>query len=91
MCFLCGVSSVVTIDKASGSSVISAQSDDWQLLSFCEQSLGNIPKSVEALAMAATIDPRLERAHALLAPYYRQRGDLQRAAWHQRRALGAAP
>jgi hypothetical protein len=65
--------------------------DDWQLLAYCERSLGNIPQAVEALAMAATIDTRLEEAHALLAPYYRQRGDLQRAAWHQRRALRVAP
>jgi hypothetical protein len=66
-------------------------SDDWQLLSYCERSLGNVPQAVEALEMAAAIDPRLERAHELLAPYYRQRGDLQRAAWHQRRALRVTP
>src|SRR5262249_17924137 len=65
--------------------------DDWQLLAYCEQSLGNVPQAVEALAMAATIDTRLERAHALLAPYYRQRGDLRRATWHERRTLGVAP
>ncbi|HMF14487.1 MAG TPA: cytochrome c3 family protein, partial [Gemmataceae bacterium] len=66
-------------------------SDDWQLLAYCERSLGNIPQSVEALTTAATIDPRLERAHALLAPYHRQRGDLQRADWHQRRAGRVTP
>jgi hypothetical protein len=65
--------------------------DDWQLLSYCEQSLGNVSQAVEALAMAATIDTRLPKAHELLAPYYRQRGDLQRAAWHQRRALPVGP
>jgi hypothetical protein len=46
---------------------------------------------VEALAMAATIDPRLEKAHELLAKYSRQRGDLQSATWHQRRALRGTP
>jgi tetratricopeptide (TPR) repeat protein len=66
-------------------------SDDWQLLAYCERSLGHIPQSVEALTKAAAIDPRLESAHALLAPYYRQRGDLQRAAWHQRRAGRVTP
>jgi hypothetical protein len=65
-------------------------SEDWQILAYCERTLGNIPQSVEALEMAVTIDTRLDAARELLAPYYRQRGDLQRAALHQRRMAPAS-
>ena len=60
-------------------------SNDWQVLAYSERTLGNIQQSVEALEMAVSIDTRLGTARELLAPYYRQRGDLQRAAWHERR------
>ena len=60
-------------------------SNDWQVLAYCERNLGNTQQSVEALEMAVSIDTRLGEAHKLLAPYYRQKGDMQRANWHERR------
>jgi predicted CXXCH cytochrome family protein len=60
-------------------------SNDWQVLAYCERILGNTQQSVEALEMAVSIDTRLGEAHQLLAPYYRQKGDVQRANWHERR------
>ena len=60
-------------------------SNDWQVLAYCERNLGNTPQSVEALEMAVSIDTRLGEARKLLAPYYRQKGDMQRANWHERR------
>jgi hypothetical protein len=66
-------------------------SEDWQLLAYCERMLGNISQSVEALERATLIDTRLEGAHELLEPYYRQHGDLQRANWHRRRVVGGKP
>lgn len=64
-------------------------SNDWQLLAYCEKALGNIQQSVDALEMAVAIDTRLGSVRELLVPYYRQRGDLQRAAWHERRLVPA--
>lgn len=66
-------------------------SEDWQLLAYCERSLGNIQQSVEALETAVAIDPRLSEGRKLLVPYYRQRGDLVRANFHQRRLGPTAP
>lgn len=60
-------------------------SHDWQVLAYCERNLGNIQPSVEALEKALSIDTRLDEARKLLAPYYRQKGDMQRANWHERR------
>jgi tetratricopeptide (TPR) repeat protein len=60
-------------------------SNDWQVLAYCERNLGNTQQSVEALEKAVSIDTRLDEVRKLLAPYYRQKGDMQRANWHERR------
>lgn len=79
-CQLCGNSSACAASRTIGNSSCTVNSPS-----------GTCRKPWRRLQSAATIDPRLERAHELLAPYYRQRGDLQRATWHQRRALRVAP
>jgi len=60
---------------------------DWLLLATCKQALGEQTAAAEALATAAQINPRLWNVHRHLATYYRQQGDLIRAAWHQQRAV----
>jgi hypothetical protein len=60
--------------------------DDWLLLAECEKALGNTTAAVEALQMAARINPSLGQVHQFLAQHYRRMGDPERAAWHQTRA-----
>jgi hypothetical protein len=60
---------------------------DWLLLADCEAALGNRTAATTALTTAVGIDPRLWRIHATLADHYRQFGNLERANWHQQRAL----
>jgi predicted CXXCH cytochrome family protein len=61
--------------------------DDWLLLAQCTSALGDEAAAVEALETAVRYNPRLVQVHQQLAQHYRQRGDLQRAAWHQQRAV----
>ena len=42
---------------------------------------------VAALETAVRINPRIWQLQQHLAELYRQRGDAERAAWHQRRAV----
>ncbi|HET6575102.1 MAG TPA: cytochrome c3 family protein [Fimbriiglobus sp.] len=60
---------------------------DWLLLADCEGALGHQAAREEALTTAARINPRLWKVHQYLAEQYRQRGDHERAAWHQERAV----
>jgi predicted CXXCH cytochrome family protein len=60
---------------------------DWLLLSDCERSLGHNDAAEKALDMAVRINPRLWQVHEHLAERYRQLGDAERAAWHQKRAV----
>jgi tetratricopeptide (TPR) repeat protein len=60
---------------------------DWLLLADCEKALGNPAAQVQALEMAVRINPRLWQTHQFLAQYFRQKGDTERAAWHQARAV----
>jgi tetratricopeptide (TPR) repeat protein len=62
-------------------------SGDWLLLADCERALGNQQASVEALAQAVRLNPGLGQVQAILARYYREHGEPQRAAWHERRVL----
>jgi predicted CXXCH cytochrome family protein len=62
-------------------------SADWLLLAECERSLGHTTAWADALATAARINPRLPRAHQTLADHFSQKGDVERAAWHRRRAV----
>jgi predicted CXXCH cytochrome family protein len=59
---------------------------DWLLLADCERALGHSQASLDALHNAVRINPRLWKVHRNLAQHYRQQGDLERAAWHERRA-----
>jgi tetratricopeptide (TPR) repeat protein len=60
---------------------------DWLLLADCERALGHPTAAADALATAVRINPRLWKAHQYLQNYYRDQGDAERAAWHQRRAI----
>src|SRR5207247_8715557 len=60
---------------------------DWLLLADCELKLGNQKATMEALENAVRINPRLWKAHQHLAQHYRQQGNVERAAWHERRAV----
>jgi predicted CXXCH cytochrome family protein len=60
---------------------------DWLLRADCERGLGHAAEAAEALAMACRINSRLWEVHRHLANYYRQQGDVERAAWHQQRAV----
>jgi tetratricopeptide (TPR) repeat protein len=60
--------------------------DDWLVLAECEKALGNRAGVVAALRSAVRINPRLTSAHQFLANHYRATGDVERTAWHQKRA-----
>jgi tetratricopeptide (TPR) repeat protein len=60
---------------------------DWMLLAGCAAELGDQDAATAALETAVRINPRLVSVHLQLAEHYRRRGDLQRAAWHQQRAV----
>jgi predicted CXXCH cytochrome family protein len=60
---------------------------DWFFLGDCQKALGNQTAYVQALEMAVRIDPRMVQVHQILAQYYRQHGDAQRAHWHEVRAV----
>jgi predicted CXXCH cytochrome family protein len=61
--------------------------DDWRRLANSEKALGHPVAADEALLTAVRINPRAWRTHRYLADYYRRRGDLERAAWHELRAM----
>jgi hypothetical protein len=60
---------------------------DWLYLSNNLRAVGDDLGRREALAAAIRINPRQWDVHRFLAGYYRERGDAERAAWHQRRAV----
>jgi predicted CXXCH cytochrome family protein len=60
--------------------------DDWLLLATCQQALGNAGAYIEALQTAVRINPRLREVHQVLAQHFRQKGDAERADYHQKRA-----
>lgn len=60
---------------------------DWLLLAGCRQALGEPAAAIAALEQAVRINPRLWQAHHQLAEYYRQLGNRERTAWHERRAV----
>jgi hypothetical protein len=60
---------------------------DWILLSDCERALGHTAAEMDALTVAARINPRLWEVHRYLADYYRQQGNQKQAAWHEQRAV----
>ena len=45
------------------------------------------PVEWEALQTAVRIDPRLWQVHQAMAEFYKQKGDLERAAFHAKRAV----
>jgi predicted CXXCH cytochrome family protein len=59
----------------------------WLLRAECERATGNQRGMQEALETAAKIDPRLWHVHQALAEIYKQKGDLERAAFHAKRAV----
>jgi hypothetical protein len=59
---------------------------DWLLLAGCRQALGDPAAAIAALEQAVRINPRLWQAHQQLADHYRQSGNRERTAWHERRA-----
>jgi predicted CXXCH cytochrome family protein len=59
----------------------------WQLRAECERATGNQRGMEEALQTAVRIDPRLWQVHQTLAGIYKQKGDLERAAFHAKRAV----
>ena len=59
----------------------------WLLTAQCEKALGNEAAHEQALLIAASINPRLWKVHQQLAEIYRQRGDEQRATFHDVRAV----
>jgi hypothetical protein len=60
---------------------------DWLYLANFLRILGDDAAAHDALEMAVRINPRQWDAHRYLAEHYRQLGDAERAAWHQRRAV----
>jgi predicted CXXCH cytochrome family protein len=58
---------------------------DWLKLAECEPA--GSPAAVQSLETAVRIDVRLWQVHQYLAEHYRRQGDLERAAWHQQRAV----
>jgi len=60
---------------------------DWLLLAGSLQATGAGAAAIAALEQSVRINPRLWQAHRQLAEHYDQRGEKQRAAWHQRRAV----
>lgn len=59
----------------------------WLLRAECEKALGNQAAQEQALLRAVSINPRLWNVHQQLAEIYRQRGDEQRAKFHDARAI----
>lgn len=59
----------------------------WLLRAQCEEMLANETATEQALQKAVHIEPRLWRIHQKLAEIYNQRGDRQRAKYHQARAV----
>jgi predicted CXXCH cytochrome family protein len=60
---------------------------DWLFIGDYSKALGDGRASLEAYEMAVRINPRQANAHRYLADQYRQLGDTERAAWHQKRAV----
>jgi predicted CXXCH cytochrome family protein len=60
---------------------------DWLYLANYSRALGDQTAAHEALDRALRINPRQWDAHRYLAEHYRQEGDAERAAWHERRAV----
>jgi predicted Zn-dependent protease len=60
---------------------------DWLYLANFLRVLDDQTAAHEALEMAVRINPRQWDAHRYLAEHYRQQGDGERAAWHERRAV----
>lgn len=60
---------------------------DWLLLADCESALGNQAAAEDALLSATRINPRLWKVHQDLADLYRRRQNLEKAKWHQDRAV----
>jgi len=63
------------------------QSIDWLMLGDCRRALGDTKGSVAAYEAAVGIDPRLWAIHRRLAAHHRREGDLEKAAWHEDRAV----
>lgn len=60
---------------------------DYLTLADCERALGNTAKSIAAFENAVRINPRLWKVQRLLAEHYRQKGNNEKAAWHETRAV----
>jgi predicted CXXCH cytochrome family protein len=60
---------------------------DWLYLSNNLHAVGDDRGRLEALAAAIRINPRQWDVHRFLAKHYRELGDAERAAWHERRAV----
>ena len=58
----------------------------YLLQAQCEKAVGNEAETEQALLAAVGINPRLSNIHQRLAEIYRQRGDEQRAKYHEARA-----
>jgi predicted CXXCH cytochrome family protein len=63
------------------------EAKDWLYLSKYKGAIGDDAGSKKALLTAVQINPRLWEVQRYLADWYRGKGDLERAAWHQRRAV----
>jgi predicted CXXCH cytochrome family protein len=61
--------------------------NDWLQLATYAHAAGDEPAAVEALLTAVHINPRLWTVHRHLAEHFREKGDLEKAAYHQLRAV----
>lgn len=60
---------------------------DWLQIARCQEALGNSTAKIEALTTSVQINPRLWKVQQTLADYYRKKGDIKLAEWHQKRAV----
>jgi hypothetical protein len=59
----------------------------WLLRAECERRRAISGGWKKRLQTAVRIDPRLWHVHQALAEFYKQKGDLERAAFHAKRAV----
>ena len=60
---------------------------DWLFLANYTRAIGEETAALDALKMAIRINPRQWDVHRYLARYYREQGNAEQAAWHEKRAI----
>jgi predicted CXXCH cytochrome family protein len=60
---------------------------DWLLIGDYAKALGDMPAAIDAYQSVVRINPRQWQVQQFLAAYFRQQGDLERAAYHEKRAV----